>query len=601
MNSNKTVFIKRDGSYYAIDFDSFKYDKKTDSYNFWLPLDKDNSISDSIGALDFKYITKLSLDDLEKVITFSDPYIVYELCSANFLGSFVVNTDGLTVDKAMLKQTVINIQNSEFNSDLLLFYSYLLKVLIENDIIKYKNINLPRFIIPVKPVLSSLTYLIMTYANTEDPKRLELYIETVDSLPDDQNPTLESLLTNDTEKMKYATEVIQSKVKIGSLSELEKETFIKCVNISLKYFCQPVIEYCAYARAKGNELFDRDIDLAINYFSRLIDELTEYSDSELFSEYCYEYANLLLEKSEDDKKLLVAAVEYYKMSALRNNTKAKIALYDIYIKKMSKSKPHVFLANQMLLDAAREGLESILVSDDVKQLPEAMIRKGMEFFYVACAADTEDEEAARLNNALENYLIGYRAQIEREKHNPDNNKISDMRIYFLKCIDDVYGDSDYDIKAPDATFTMHELYEMLAINRIANDVYFRFSIEDDGNGLVKGSIKMFRKSDNKPLRMCICIPQCWYCDFVTSFEFSEDVLDSMVINDDGICDFDVICGNNMYLDGEFKGSFDGTIKFVANDYIDFENEIEQLRKDPDIDEIFEGYAQLPSYLEMPIY
>lgn len=501
----------------------------------------------------------------------------------------------------MLKQTVINIQNSEFNSDLLLFYSYLLKVLIENDIIKYKNINLPRFIIPVKPVLSSLTYLIMTYANTEDPKRLELYIETVDSLPDDQNPTLESLLTNDTEKMKYATEVIQSKVKIGSLSELEKETFIKCVNISLKYFCQPVIEYCAYARAKGNELFDRDIDLAINYFSRLIDELTEYSDSELFSEYCYEYANLLLEKSEDDKKLLVAAVEYYKMSALRNNTKAKIALYDIYIKKMSKSKPHVFLANQMLLDAAREGLESILVSDDVKQLPEAMIRKGMEFFYAACAADTEDEEAARLNNALENYLIGYRAQIEREKHNPDNNKISDMRIYFLKCIDDVYGDSDYDIKAPDATFTMHELYEMLAINRIANDVYFRFSIEDDGNGLVKGSIKMFRKSDNKPLRMCICIPQCWYCDFVTSFEFSEDVLDSMVINDDGICDFDVICGNNMYLDGEFKGSFDGTIKFVANDYIDFENEIEQLRKDPDIDEIFEGYAQLPSYLEMPIY
>lgn len=70
MNSNKTVFIKRDGSYYAIDFDSFKYDKKTDSYNFWLPLDKDNSISDSIGALDFKYITKLSLDDLEKELHF---------------------------------------------------------------------------------------------------------------------------------------------------------------------------------------------------------------------------------------------------------------------------------------------------------------------------------------------------------------------------------------------------------------------------------------------------------------------------------------------------------------------------------------------------
>lgn len=104
---------------------------------------------------------------------------------------------------------------------------------------------------------------------------------------------------------------------------------------------------------------------------------------------------------------------------------------------------------------------------------------------------------------------------------------------------------------------------------------------------------MFRKSDHKPLRMCICIPQCWYCDFVSSFEFQEDVIESTILDEDGNCDFDVIIGNDLYLNGGFMGSFDGTIKFIANDYIDFENEIEQLRKDSDANDIFEGYIRMP--------
>lgn len=100
------------------------------------------------------------------------------------------------------------------------------------------------------------------------------------------------------------------------------------------------------------------------------------------------------------------------------------------------------------------------------------------------------------------------------------------------------------------------------------------------------------------VKMCICIPQCWYCDFVTSFEFVDDYIDSLITNDDGICDFDSIIVSDMYLDGEFQGSFDGIFKFFADDYIDFEKEVEQLRKDPYVNDIFDEYEPLPSYLRM---
>lgn len=593
MASDKTVFIKRDGSFYAIDYEDFKYDKTSDSYKFFIPLDKDNSISESIDALDFKFLKNLSLEDLEKLITFSDPDIVYELCYPDITGSFVVDTDGLTVDKQMLKRTAKNILNAEFSSDLFLFYSYLFMVLIDNDIIKYKKINLPRFIIPIKSVLSSLSYLIRTYAVSEDSKRLDLFIETVEALPDDLNPKLESLITNETEEMKYAVEVIKSKVNLDSLTLEEKLTFINCLETSMKYYCQPVIEYCAYGRAYGNELFDRDVDLAIKYFRKLIDEVSQLHEYELFSEYCYEVGSLFLEKSEDDKSLIQIADEYFKMSALCGNSKAKIALYDLFTKKKSKSQAHVFVANQMLFDATKEGIERISLSEDVKQLPEAMIRKGIQYFEYACEADTEEDEEIRLSRALENYLIGYRAQIEREKQYPDRKENAIEKIYFLKCIDDSYGDSNYDLRKRDTSITMQELNEILDINKTGNDVYFRLSLDSDSKGSVKGSIKMFRKSDHKPLRMCICIPQCWYCDFVSSFEFQEDVIESTILDEDGNCDFDVIIGNDLYLNGGFMGSFDGTIKFIANDYIDFENEIEQLRKDSDANDIFEGYIRMP--------
>lgn len=600
MSAEKTVFIKRDGSYYAVAFDSFKYDEKTDSYEFFIPLDKDNSISDSIDAQDLKYLTEFSKSDLESLITFSNQDMLAEICCSDFTGSFIVQNEGLTVDKMMLKKTALNLKQAEFNSDLYLFFSYVLNVLIENDIVKYKKVNLPRFVIPINSVLSSLTYLVRSYALTEDSRRLELFVETVDSLPDEQNPSLESLLTNDTEKMNYAVELIKSKVKADSLSDLEKDSFFKCVNVSLMYYCQPVLEYCAYARAKGNDLFEKDIDLAIGYFNRLLKEDNNLNESELYSEYCYEYASLLLEKSDDDKTLLNAAVEYFKISALLNNSKAKIALYDIFLKKKTNSHVHSFLANRMLIDLEIEGIRSLSLSGDVKQLPEAMIRKGISYFYYACDADTEDEEAKRLNSAVKNYLIGYRALIEKEKQYPDRQENAEDKIYMLKCLDDAYGDSEYDLRASDIFFSLYELNEILSINKKGNDVYFRLSIDDDGKGPVKCSIRMFSKSDNKPLKMCICIPQCWYCDFVTSFEFVDDYIDSLIINEGGICDFDSIRESDMYLDGEFQGSFDGIFKFIADDYIDFEKEVEQLRKDPYVNDIFDESEPLPSYLRISI-